>query len=652
MGIINNLDRFLQTEELRRQIRALLQGGVSGGGGGIKLTSQGYDADNKKLINLATGTANSDALQKQQVDAIANQLRASSLQVDGTSHMTGNLDLRNQNLINPGEIKMNRKLITNLNTDENNDLSAVNMATLKRFGGGVTKDIDLKTQYNVKNSKPQTFVNLKANPNSLVSFDDAQNTFLSRVETFAMKADLNMDNHTIFNVKDPTVADQGANKKYVDAEVTKINQKTVSNRTEIARVETDVGIDMTVLEGKTLALTGGTMTGDLDMGGKSIKNLGTPRSASGAVSTLVVQGLLTNYLAKVGGKMLGQIDMDEHKIINLPHPTNLSDAVTKRYADQKFNTPSGSLKNVFQYIMNDVNETSSEFGITVLGILDFPQSPHLLNKKAIKFQMGAQSNDPSRYYSRLALNFFSLPRGEYTLVAECFPPTPTNIELSFLSTSININHQINGVAGNAWKNVAQVSKNTTSPPVYLMVDMKCDVVQNASNIEWLVVWGVAGFHSSLPSSIYDQPFVFESGKMVMETDLDLNGKSLINSPKSQSAFLGKFISGDIQHGNRIQFSDSSSLANWGLAFTLKNVHFNVTRRGGSFNPHNITLEIHAWVHGGKSRKKTVAGSFRRGSAALMDFPFNFSVSAIEWFSLQIIKLDTLRQANVVLLVEI
>ena len=46
---------------------------------------------------------------------------------------------------------MNRKLITNLDTDEDNDLSAVNMITLKKFHPNapaptheVTKDIDLK----------------------------------------------------------------------------------------------------------------------------------------------------------------------------------------------------------------------------------------------------------------------------------------------------------------------------------------------------------------------------------------------------------------------------------------------------------------------------------------------------------------------------
>ena len=45
--------------------------------------------------------------------------------------MTGDLDMRGNKIILPGEIDMNQKLITNLDTDQNQDLSAVNMVTLK-----------------------------------------------------------------------------------------------------------------------------------------------------------------------------------------------------------------------------------------------------------------------------------------------------------------------------------------------------------------------------------------------------------------------------------------------------------------------------------------------------------------------------------------
>ena len=124
-------------------------------GVGFKLTSAGdFDLQKKRLTNVAEGTENSDSVTKHQVDTLKIQLKADSLQVDGSSHMTGDLDLRGQKLINPGEIKMNRKLITNLDTDENNDLSAVNMITLKKFHPNapaptheVTKDIDLKRTF-------------------------------------------------------------------------------------------------------------------------------------------------------------------------------------------------------------------------------------------------------------------------------------------------------------------------------------------------------------------------------------------------------------------------------------------------------------------------------------------------------------------------
>ena len=127
-----------------------------------------FDLQRKRLTNVAEGTGDSDAVTKHQVDTLKIQLKADSLQIDGSSHMTGDLDLRGNKLINPGEIEMNRKLITNLNTDENNDLSAVNMITLKKFHPDVpahthevTKDIDLKELFNVIQSKQRSLNELK-----------------------------------------------------------------------------------------------------------------------------------------------------------------------------------------------------------------------------------------------------------------------------------------------------------------------------------------------------------------------------------------------------------------------------------------------------------------------------------------------------------
>ena len=79
-------------------------------GVGFKLTPSGdFDLQSKRLTNVAEGTTNSDAVTKHQVDTLKIQLKADSLQVDGSSHMTGDLDLQGNKLILPGEINMNRQ---------------------------------------------------------------------------------------------------------------------------------------------------------------------------------------------------------------------------------------------------------------------------------------------------------------------------------------------------------------------------------------------------------------------------------------------------------------------------------------------------------------------------------------------------------------
>ena len=205
------------------------RGGVAGPRGrpeiGFKLTSDGnYDLENKKMTNVAAATANDEAATKSQLDQKPDS--SSVLLLNGQNHMTGDLDLRGNKLVGHGEINMDRKLIKNLDVDEIDDLSAVNMATLKKFSSSSTRDIDLQDKFNVKNSKQQSFSHLSSNYDNLVSYDDVKNIFLSRKETFAMETGLDMGNQTIFNVKDPTVSDHGANKKYVDAETAKLTSST------------------------------------------------------------------------------------------------------------------------------------------------------------------------------------------------------------------------------------------------------------------------------------------------------------------------------------------------------------------------------------------------------------------------------------------
>ena len=198
----------------------------------------------KKLVNVGQGVDDDDATNMSQL----TQLKSDSLQVDGSSHMTGDLDLRGNKVILSGEINMNRKLIKDLDTDENDDLSAVNMVTLKKFSS-TSGDIDLQEKLNVINSKQQNFSHLSTNYDSLVSYFDVKNIFLSRKETFPMEAGLDMRNFQIYNVKDPTVDDHGSNKRYVDEKHSQIQAEIdkKADKTEVSDVSQKVD-DATIIK--------------------------------------------------------------------------------------------------------------------------------------------------------------------------------------------------------------------------------------------------------------------------------------------------------------------------------------------------------------------------------------------------------------------
>ena len=338
MGLFNNVGRYSDIHEYIKNFNQQTQSG-------LKLdVNNNYDIEGKRLANVGQGVDDDDAVVMHQfvsLDSVLEtklaQLKADSLQVDGSSHMTGDLDLRGQKLINPGEIEMNHKLITNLGTDEDNDLSAVNMITLKKFRLNapdhtheVTKDIDLKELFNVVKSKQRNLNELKTHYDSLVSFEEVKENFLSRQEEFPMETQLNMNHNSITNLKDPQFGGEAATKKYVDATSSTIVSSTA------ASIATKLGLS--------------------------------------------------------GGKMTGSIDMNKNKIINLPEPTEINDAVNMEFLDSKIDdlnkkitkntiTATSHPKDEFRYLMEDPLQSSSESNTVVTGIVDFQQSPHKINKK-------------------------------------------------------------------------------------------------------------------------------------------------------------------------------------------------------------------------------------------------------------------------------
>jgi hypothetical protein len=85
--------------------------------------------------------------------------------------------------------------------------------------------------------------------------------------------------------------------------------------------------------GTAVQKNGDTMTGDLDMGGNQIENLGTPIANTDATTKDYVDTALGGKLDTSGGTMSGDIDMGGQMVNNLGTPVATDDAATKGYVD-------------------------------------------------------------------------------------------------------------------------------------------------------------------------------------------------------------------------------------------------------------------------------------------------------------------------------
>jgi len=98
------------------------------------------------------------------------------------------------------------------------------------------------------------------------------------------------------------------------------------------------------------------MAADLDKNNKKITNLST--NANNVLSATNV-----GYINQVKGNMI----------------TTLTDSFNKKINESHISS-STNKKSVFQYVMDDVNQSTSENNIIVDGIEDFSDSPHDISK--------------------------------------------------------------------------------------------------------------------------------------------------------------------------------------------------------------------------------------------------------------------------------
>ena len=141
-----------------------------------------------------------------------------------------------------------------------------------------------------------------------------------------------------------------------------------------------------------------------------------PRYGYSAVNNNYV----TNNFLKLNGSvaMTGNLNMANHKITDVGAPTADKDVSNKQYVDGKTKSgPSHTLTNTFKYVMDDINEISTEYGLIADKINDliwsFHSNQHVLYFKAI--------NDGSNNYRyRLGLQMYHASSVANTIAIEQF----------------------------------------------------------------------------------------------------------------------------------------------------------------------------------------------------------------------------------------
>ena len=534
MGVFNNLQLHdnVDIKEYMQSFNEKIQTG-------FKLDkNNNYDMQQKRLANLAEAVDAADAITKHQMEVgLANKVDSTSvLLLDGRNHMTGDLDMRGNKIIFPGEINMNRKLITNLDTDQNQDLSAVNMTTLKqkvdeklsKTGGVLSGDLIL----------PHDSFPVQGNTNKAVSYETQREIFLSRKESFPMQADINMNNNFLQNVATPTTSHQGANKGYCDYNFLNKQKGGVlmgslsMNLNDLFEIPApkfgSSAVNKNYVDSKIpsgfVKKTGDVLSGDLNMNGHKITNLPTP-SASNEPAT-------KNYVdSKVSvGK---DLDMKNFKIKNLASPTAAQDAVNKGFFDEellKSHLMSSYIENAFKYLSAQ-DESSSERNIVVHGITIFNGSPHK-NKKAYNADL-IYTTGLQYYDSKIGINLYSLPIGKYTVIMEYYFSEDINIQIYIEATHALINnHQLTNFP-NYKKILVQINRQSKIPD-YLFFTITGNGTTSTNPEVYLIFYGIKGWVNNIPQEIYDHTletgmFSYEIGKIKMNMDLDLNGNS-INTP--------------------------------------------------------------------------------------------------------------------------
>lgn len=159
-------------------------------------------------------------------------------------------------------------------------------------------------------------------------------------------------------------------------------------------------------DSRKLALSGGTMTGPINMGSQKITNIGNPTDNNDVANKIFVDTAfqeleeelatsLAGYLPLKGGTMSGVLDMGGHYIQNIEIPQTDDEAANKGYVD-------GQVEGLQSTVNSSLNNYLPLSGGTLTGALTLSGNPSQDNHAANKAYVDSQISGLSSVYLSLS----------------------------------------------------------------------------------------------------------------------------------------------------------------------------------------------------------------------------------------------------------
>ena len=365
--------------------------------------------------------------------------------------------------------------------------------------------------------------------------------YVKRDGSSQMTGNLQMNGKRVVGLTNvPAYNGEATNKRYVD---TKLNDK--ANKSDLN--------DYLKLDGSD------QMQGNLKMNNNRITDLPNPQHDNEPVTRKFLTSSNTffyNEFLDLDGnsKMRGNIQMNDKRITGVTNPPNADDeASNKKYVDDNISKsnikPSHSPKNVFQYLMNDVNEWSSEYGVKVESFSNLAESPHSWDKRVLNITPVKSGRN---YRFRLGLQMFRMKTNEsYSSIVELYNRdyktwqrqqtyvNGTGIWVISNNTT-KYQHQY-GSSGDLYysKTLIKFKKTSSSAPIFVYLTVHFD--DNGGDMNtypkdfksqvYIVAYGNEGLTDHVDPEVYDahEAFEIDKTKMKMLVPLDMNGKKIMNT---------------------------------------------------------------------------------------------------------------------------